>query len=96
MPARVLRAWGDSDMDENELRGAGKNARILRAASFASRAKRLAITQGRRAVMRRDNKGLSRALGLIYWTCGHIYAKQGQAELKVEPAFLRSPISTAH
>ncbi|MDA9543475.1 hypothetical protein ACM43_02690 [Bradyrhizobium sp. CCBAU 45321] len=82
-------------MDENELQGAGKNARILRAASFASRAKRLAITQGRSAVMRCDNKALSLPLALIYWTCGHIYAKQGQAELKVEPAFPRSPIPTA-
>jgi KipI family sensor histidine kinase inhibitor len=44
--------------------------------------------------MRRDNKGLSRSLALIYWTCGRNYAKQGQADFKAEPAFLRSPIST--
>lgn len=41
--------------------------------------------------MRRDNKALSFGLGLIYWTCGRIYAKQGTAELKDEPAFLQKP-----
>src|ERR1700754_2574464 len=66
MPARVLRASGDSDMETDELRGAGKNARILRGAGLASRAKGLPVTQGGKAVMRRDNKALSRPPALIY------------------------------
>ena len=36
--------------------------------------------------MRRDNKALSPPLALIYWTCGRIYAKQGEADLTGEAA----------
>src|ERR1051325_5547852 len=55
MPARVLRASGDSDMETDELRGAGKDARILREGGFPSRPKALSGTQVRRTVMRHDN-----------------------------------------
>src|SRR5690349_3679979 len=77
MPARVLRASGDSDMETDELQMGGKERAHLASRRPCVKGHEGTEAAARRAVMRRDNKALSRPPALIYWTCGRIYAKQG-------------------
>src|SRR3569623_179829 len=65
--------------------GRTTQARMLRGAGRASRP----TTPISRAVMRRDNNALSPVPPLIYWTCGHIYAKQTNRSPAISKSRLR-------